>query len=392
MIIVSVAGPSMNEALAQVEVSSRYADAFEFRLDLIKEPPLSFLLTSTRRPIIVSCRSAREGGRFDGSDAERLEILRAAVQIGVEYVDIELRDGQAIIDEFLESGVKVIVSHHQFEKRSVNPERIYAQLRQSGAHVLKFAYMAHDAAYIRYAIEFLRLARAERQKAIAVAMGECGEPTRILYRKFGGWATYASAEDAAPAAPGQLPASMMKKLFRSDQLTSGTKVFGVVGNPVRQSRGIFVHNPLFQRAGKNFVYCRFEVHNLAAFAQHVLPWLSGCSVTLPHKQSIMKYVDRVDATTKGIRAVNTIVRKRGKLFATNTDAPGALDAIEKISKVAGKRMLVLGAGGAARSIAYEAKRRGAHVLIANRTESVAKKLAQEFKITFVPHAELAKTE
>ena len=393
MIIVSITGPTMKEALDQVKRSSRHADMFEFRLDLIKEPPLSFLLSSTSKPIVATCRSAQEGGSFDGSEPERIEILRAAAELGADFIDIEMSCGKKVIDGIIHgTRTKVIVSYHQFENKGINAGKAYARLRRSGGDVLKFAYMASDAADIRHAFEFLALARRDRQRAIAIAMGECGEPSRILYRKFGGWATYASAENGQSAAPGQISGSMMKTVYRADRLTRGTKVFGVVGNPVRQSKGIYVHNPLFQKAGKNSVYCRFEVHNIAAFAKHLFPKLGGFSVTLPYKQSVMKYIDHCDATATGIGAANTVVFRNGKSFATNTDAAGALDAIEKASKVAGKRLLILGAGGAARSIAYEAKRRGARVLITNRTESAAKELAKEFGIEYISRANLVNND
>jgi shikimate dehydrogenase len=106
---------------------------------------------------------------------------------------------------------------------------------------------------------------------------------------------------------------------------------------------------------------------------------------------MLRYVGSVDATARAIGAVNTVVRRRGQLWGTNTDAPGALDAIEQVALVRGKRVLVLGAGGAARAIAFEARQRGAHVIVANRTASKAKRLAAEFGIGFVPFGEFAGT-
>lgn len=256
-------------------------------------------------------------------------------------------------------------------------------MRALGAHVLKCAYVANDAADIRYAFDFLNLARRDKQKAVAIAMGESGEPSRILYNKFGGWATYATTEDGKNSAPGQIPASLLKQLYRADKISSKTKVYGVIGNPLNQSKGIYLHNPLLQRATKDAVYCRFQVKNISAFMKHVAPILSGFSVTLPHKHSVMSFVNRLDPRAKAIGAVNTVVRRNGKWFATNTDATGALSALEKVVKVRGKRMLIVGAGGAARAIAYEAKQRGAEVLITNRNEEKAKKLAREFGLGFV---------
>jgi shikimate dehydrogenase len=221
-------------------------------------------------------------------------------------------------------------------------------------------------------------------KAVAIAMGEAGEPSRILYRIFGGWGTYAAPADESSTAPGQLTASVLKELYRSNRLTSSTGVFGVIGNPVRHSKGIIVHNRLFSLEGKNSVYCRFLVKDLRRFMKHVAPLAHGFSVTIPHKEKVIPLVDTVDASARAIGAANTIIRKGKRWWATNTDAPGALDAIERVSSVEGKRMLVLGAGGASRAIAYEARRRGASVAVSNRTGRKARALAAEFGIAMVP--------
>ncbi len=165
-------------------------------------------------------------------------------------------------------------------------------------------------------------------------------------------------------------------MYHAEEVRSSTKIFGVIGNPVRQSKGVYVHNPLFRKAGLNGVYCKFPVVNLKRFMKNVAPMLNGFSITIPHKQKILKHLDAVDPTSRSIGAVNTVVKRKGGLLGTNTDAPGALDAIERVVRVKGKRVLVLGAGGAARAIAYEAKQRGAHILLSNRTHRKAVSLAR----------------
>jgi shikimate dehydrogenase len=132
--------------------------------------------------------------------------------------------------------------------------------------------------------------------------------------------------------------------------------------------------------------------DIEKFMHHIARHLSGFSVTLPHKQSVMEFLDEIDSTTKAIGAVNTVIRRGRKLFGTNTDAPGALDAIEKVVRVKGKRILILGAGGAARAIVYEAKNRAASVLIANRTEAKARGLTREFGLELVKWGSVAKTD
>ena len=385
MIIVSIVGPSMQEALAQVVSSSPYADMFEFRLDLMSKPNVARLLSSTPKPTIATCRPVWEGGAFMGSERERIGTLDLAAVFGANYVDIELSSTPGVVEEFVrrKKETKVIVSHHLLDGTLFDVSRIYKALHVTGADVIKLAFEAEDAFENHLAFDFLMKAKSDRRKAVAIALGEAGESSRIFYKKFGGWAMYASTEDGKMAAPGQVPASQLKKLYRADKLSASTKVFGVVGNPVKQSKGVLVHNPLFQRARQNAVYCRFQTSDIEKFMMYLVPHLNGFSVTLPHKQSVMKYLDEVDATARAIGAVNTVIRRGKKLVGTNTDAPGALDAVERIVKVKGKRMLILGAGGAARAIAYEAKRRGADVIITNRTASRARKLGDEIGLACV---------
>lgn len=388
MIIVSITGPGMKDALGQIAASSQYADMFELRLDLIQDPPLGMLMAATGKPIIATCRPDWEGGEFRGTESERVEILNAAAELGAAYIDIELNSGAGVIRRLHGDGRRLILSHHYNGESKLDITKLYKRMRSAQAHVLKLAYTAEDCADIRFAFEFLQLAKQDKQKAVAIAMGEFGEPTRILYKKFGGWATYASAGVGPSAAPGQIPAAKLKDVYRSENISGKTKVFGVVGNPLKHSKGIYLHNPLFQKAKKDAVYCRFQVKDLYSFMKHVAPKLQGFSVTIPHKQSIIKYLDRIHPTAKAIGAVNTIIRKAGKLYGTNTDAPGALDAIEKVVKVKGKSMLIAGAGGAARAIAFEAQQRGATVCLTNRTESTGRKLATEFNVGFVSKTEL----
>ncbi len=386
MIIVSITGPRMSDALEQVARSDPWADMFEFRLDLIRKPELALLLLSTRKPVIATCRPSWEGGEFRGPEGERLDMLAAASLLGAEFVDIELRSGARALSQFLsrrrESGV--IVSCHLGPGARPAAAPLYRRMKETGADVLKFAFHARDAWENRIAFDFLRRASADGRKAVAIAMGEAGEPSRVLYRVFGGWGTYASPETGKGSAPGQLTGRVLADLYRSERLNRSTKIFGVVGNPVSQSRGIEVHNPLFARAEKNGVYCRFAVRDLGKFFSRLVPLLDGFSVTHPHKVKVAGYLDRLDPLARAVGAVNTVVRKKGRLTGTNTDAPAALDAIEHVAGVRGKKMLIIGAGGAARAIAYEAKRRGAIVLVTGRSPVRTRRLAREIGARAVP--------
>jgi 3-dehydroquinate dehydratase/shikimate dehydrogenase len=392
MIIVSITGPRMQDAVRQLRSSARHADLIELRLDLISRPDIPLLLASTRKPAVATCRPDWEGGRFSGSERRRLEMLDAAAASGAAYVDLELAVAREAIPRFrsVAGGPEIICSHHLYSPRRFSVQKAYRQLSATGAEVLKLAYMAEDACDIRTAVEFLSLARRGRKRAMGLAMGLHGEPSRVLYKKLGGWATYASAADGEESAPGQITAATMKRLYRADRLTRRARVFGVVGNPLTQSKGIYVHNHVLRN--EDAVYCRFLVENLGRFMKDVAPLLHGFSVTIPFKETIIRHLAGVDRAVRPIKAVNTAVRRRGGFWGTNSDAPGALDAIEKIHTVRGQTVLVVGAGGTARAIAYEAKRRGAAVIIANRSPKKGKRLAREFGLEYLPLEEIGRRD
>ncbi|MBP1691194.1 MAG: hypothetical protein H6Q32_546 [Bacteroidetes bacterium] len=379
MIIVPVTGSTLDLARQQVQLSGRFADMLELRLDLIGLETGKSILRKSRKPCIATCRPAREGGKYDGDEKGRLQILTEAVRSGAAYVDIE-RDAVKDLRARLEAEhlrAKLIVSRHIFDGGMPAIRKEYRNLRSAGADVVKFASMASDAWQLSGVREFLRLAMADRQKAIALAMGEAGEASRILYKVFGGWATYGAPEVGDPSAPGQLTARVLRTVFHAHERTRRTRIFGLVGNPVGQSKGIYIHNPLYLAAGYDGIYGRFPISDLGLFMKHVGPLLTGCSVTLPHKTAMMRYCSSPTAGASAIGAVNTIVRRHGGWHGANTDANAALDAIERRRHVRGKRVVIMGAGGAARAIAVEAKRRGAEVVIANRTAANARTMAAE---------------
>ncbi len=386
MIIVAITGPTAQDARRQIQASRRFAALFELRLDLVRDADAAGLLRLSRKPCIATCRPVREGGAFRGSETKRLSVLCDAVRAGARYIDIELDAIEPFRDLCREARLSsaLIVSHHRFAAGRVDVGALYRKLHRTGAEVVKFAYTATDAWQIDAAREFLRLAQQDGRKAIALAMGEAGEASRILYRVFGGWATYGAPEHGDGSAPGQLPARMLRTVFRAHRLTPTTRVYGLVGYPVRQSKGIYIHNPVYRSEGLDAVYVRFSVTDLRRFMRILGPYLSGCSVTLPHKQAMVRFCSSLTPAAASIGAVNTVVRNGSRWFGANTDAGAALDAIEERLRVRGRSVTILGAGGAARAIAVEAKRRGASVVVANRTTGKARTLARSLRVAWSP--------
>ena len=134
-----------------------------------------------------------------------------------------------------------------------------------------------------------------------------------------------------------------------------TKVCALIGNPVGHSMSPAIHNAAFVECNKDMIYVAFRVENVkdAMAGMRALENFRGLSVTIPHKIEVMKYVDEIPAVDRHIGSINTVINEDGRLIGFNTDGPGALKAIVDAGvDLAGKNVLMLGAGGAARAIAF----------------------------------------
>ena len=177
--------------------------------------------------------------------------------------------------------------------------------------------------------------------------------------------------------PGQLLAGELKGVYHFDQLNAQTKIFGLIGDPIAQSPGHLFHNEAFHSKGINAVYIKMplqavELERFFALAKK-LPF-EGLSVTAPLKEAVLPFIDEIDPEAQEIGAVNTLVFKNGKILGYNTDGAAALELLGHVHR---KTIVILGAGGAARAIALTAMKRGAEVVLVNRTASKAQALAEK---------------
>ncbi len=165
----------------------------------------------------------------------------------------------------------------------------------------------------------------------------------------------------------------------NDHITGKTKVCGIIGDPVAHSMSPIMHNAAFRASGLDFIYVAFQVsqEDLEKAVSSIRALnIKGVNVTIPHKVAIMPYLDRLDPLAKEIGAVNTVVNEAGQLTGYNTDAPGFLQALlSNEVDPKGKRVIILGAGGAARAISFALAENGAHLTILNRTYDTAHSLA-----------------
>jgi len=210
-------------------------------------------------------------------------------------------------------------------------------------------------------------------------MGEAGFPTRVLAPAWGGLFTYAAPNASDGTASGQVSARVLRHLYRTEKFTRAAKIYGVIADPVRHSISPAVHNRAFQSHRLDAVYLPFLVQSpqLKDFftLAESLP-IAGFSVTIPHKQRIMRYLDVVDPLARRIGAVNTVWKKAGKWRGANTDADAVTVPLARKLRLSKSSVLVVGNGGAARSAAYALVGSGAKVSIVGRNPDRVRSLAR----------------
>ena len=169
-----------------------------------------------------------------------------------------------------------------------------------------------------------------------------------------------------------------------------TTLYAVVGYPLVHSLSPSMHNAAFAASGLNAVYLAFETNDLRDCITGIRAFgIRGISVTLPHKSAVIAYLDEVDDLAHQIGAVNTIVNVNGHLVGYNTDALGALKALEEKIQLSGKTCILVGAGGAARAIGFVLKQKGVMLKVANRTPERGRELAKFLACPYLALDDLA---
>jgi 3-dehydroquinate dehydratase/shikimate dehydrogenase len=365
----------------------READAgetfFEFRLDYLEHPEhgaklvRGFLQRHPEGAVLATCRRRANHGRFAGSLEEQFRVLEAAVKAGAAAVDLEIESAEAAPAraEAFRPRARLLLSYHNFEGTpALDP--VLKRLMRIPADAYKLVTTARKPSD-NYRV--VALAKSHpRVPLVLMAMGEVGFPSRVLSVAFGGLHTYAAPAAAAGTAQGQVAARCLRQLYRLDKLAKTAKVYGVVAHPVEHSLSPAVHNRAFQSRRISAIYLPFLVAStlISDFFRLAseLP-LAGFSVTIPHKQRVMRHLDTVDCLARRIGAVNTVWRKAGRWRGTNTDADGVRCPLERRLRLAGASVLLVGNGGAARGAAFALTEAGAKVSIVSRNPERVRALA-----------------
>lgn len=385
MLVAVITGKTIDENIALINQANSLCDAFELRIDHLTKidiPTLSQLRKTLKKPVIFTLRTKVQGGLFFDDHKKRWSMIEQLIQLNPDYFDIE----HDLKSEFITSlhnqypTVKLIRSYHDFNSTPNNLEAILEKLQHSACSVIKIVTYANSSIDVLRMLNFVQQT-SPSTKIAAHCMGPIGIPSRVLGPVVGSCFQYASVDDKNQAAPGCLSLKQFCDDYRYRDINSDSKIYALLGDPVDKSIGHQFHNTLFKQQNINALYVKFKVteHELNDFftQSKSLPF-KGFSVTMPLKIAVMPLFKRIDQQCEKICAANTIKVEHDYLCATNTDGQGVFNALLGNKSLAEKSVLILGAGGAARAIAYEAKIRDAkQIIIINRTLSKAHQLASD---------------
>ena len=398
-VCVAVIGSDAADLVEKAESLVRDNSLLEFRLDYLSRPALAlpkikrFTEYHPHVVVIATCRRAASGGKFRGTAAAQLNLLGKAAAAGCQLVDLELQTAARCKPaqlQRLRARAGLILSFHDFRSTKKLDETL-AKMVEIPADYYKVVTTATTLYDNVTMMKFLEK-NGDKHSLVGMCMGEQGLISRVLGVRAGSVFTFAALSENEKTAPGQVTAPELRGTYRIDQVDAATRVYGVAGDPVSQSLSPAIMNAALRRENVNGVYVALHAKVLKDLLHCVrdIP-IHGLSVTMPYKQAILSHLDNTDAHTTKVGACNTVVRAQdGKLYGFNTDTAGVVRPLERRLPIEHAKILVLGAGGAARAAVFGLKERGAEVYVCNRTAGTAQKLARQARARTVKHADLKK--
>jgi shikimate dehydrogenase/3-dehydroquinate dehydratase type I len=419
MICIPITARSHKEALRDIERSCAIADFIELRMDLIADGVLPELISAARNSsdsikIIVTNRKKDEAapaGEFLGMEAgstepadRKIALLKQAIDLNADYVDIELSEGKAAIKELkshcAKKGdfTKIIISYHNLETTPAltRLKEIFHQCLELKPAVVKIVTMAWTPEDNLKVLSLIPYAQKQRQEIIALCMGDKGRISRVVAPFLGNFLSFATLEQGTQSAPGQLTVQEIKqinKLVNGEPPQRKSLVFSLqdsqlrnfilLGNPVKQSLSPIMHNAALDDMAQEGRYSAFCVYDLAAAVLGIRAMdIRGASVTIPYKVAVMKLLDDIHEDALKIGAVNTIINNNGRLTGFNTDWLGLILTLKEAMTIKDKKFVIIGAGGTTRAVVYGIIKEEGIPIIVSRNEEKGKALSVKFDCQF----------
>ncbi|MEO8195827.1 MAG: type I 3-dehydroquinate dehydratase [Thermoanaerobaculia bacterium] len=370
------------------------ADWLEVRADLVGDLDPDWLRSHFPGELVYTLRSAFEGGAFEGSRDAR---LRRIGEAGPRFDRVDLEGERDLVPELLARipASRRIVSWHGAPIDLLALQSRLAHLASVPAALYKLVPGAANAGEELAPLRLL--AGSPRRDVIAFASGDAGFWTRILAPRLGAPVVYGSAS-AQAAAPGQPSVTQLRRDYGFPDMPAVRHLFGLVGWPALHSLSPRLHNAAYRALGLPAVYVPFDVEQFGDFWLELVESeaiadlglvLGGLSITTPHKEVAFAVAGATSPLSERLQAVNTLTPRRGVWEGESTDAYGVVEALRARGvEPRGRRIAVIGCGGAGRAAALGLAVAGAEVVLANRGPERGMAAARSLGLPFVPLAEL----
>lgn len=389
MIIASIL-PEHEKEILRIKKGISLPDYLEIRLDLLNSGELISALRVIPGKKIASCRRKQDSGFFQGNEKERKIILEKSIISGLfDLIDVEVgTEAIHLIKKY--KNQDFIVSYHDPEKTPDDLHELYESLISiPGARFYKLVTYAQRLSDNLKIKSILEKANSEGVPFVSFCMGERGMLSRILSIFWGSEAVYSSLFRSKETAPGQMFYGDMESSYRINKINLSTKVFGVIGNPLRHTLSPAIHNAAYKYMNLNYVCIPMKIDSPDEIFRHSKDInLAGIAVTSPFKEKVIPFLHDLDEDAKNIGAANTVIIKDKKLLGYNTDHSAFIYDFTKCVDLRSERIAVLGDGGAALAACYALYKERADFQIFSRKEEKGRELAGKFHAVWHPLGDL----
>lgn len=391
-ICLCLTGKTLAEDMEILETYRNWIDMVELRVDYLEKDERLHIRKFPQMagiPCILTIRRNIDGGQFVEGEASRtmlfargLAFAEQDVRKNFAYVDFE-EDFYvpSLQDAALAFGTRIVRSAHDMEGPIDDIPGRLAKMRITGYEIPKIACMPRTLADVTKM--FRQAATLDSSQQILCAMGPLGLPTRILADKLNSFLSFVSPPEAAKMkCIGHIDPVAMNKVYDFRSIDKNTEIFGIIGYPLEATDSPIIHNSGYRNHGMNATYIPIRaetVEEALEFADVV--GIKGLSVTVPHKEKVLPHLVEQAPQVKEIGACNTILRTEAGWSGYNTDAEGVMIALKEflgVENLSHLRVAIIGAGGAARGVAYAVRQLKGRACIFNRTVAKAKRIADHF--------------
>ncbi len=382
MICISIAQQSRRLALADMVNASPQCDLLEVRLDrFAKAPEVAELLANKPKPVIMSCRRRQDGGDWQGSEEERLALLRQCIVGKADYVEIEL-DAADQIRKF--PPAKRVITYTNVSETPRDIARIYAECQKKSPDVVKLTTLARTA---EEAWPLVQILAKPALPTLVTGLGRPGLMLTVLGKKIGAPWTYAALEKGMEAYPGQPTVHELNTVYHYRSIDRSTRLIGVTGFTELEFATVAGLNAALARLGLPARCLPIQMGSLASFRK-VMDAVRLASVVVDdhYRGPVLEVVPHPEGAAKESEAADVLVQKDGQWHGYNTLWRAGVAALEAALRartpadkpLQGRIAVILGTNATARSMAYGVKRRGGVPIVASRDGPAAQRVAQLF--------------